>query len=526
MNDFVLGSGPAAIACAQALLSRGKRVTILDAGGELEPARQEVLDRVAAEPPEKWEASDLAILRGEQEKGHGNIHQKLLYGSDYPYRDDEDSMQENRAASPFHYSLSKGGLSSVWGASLLPVHADDIRDWPFPYEDLVPHYRAIFDWLPTAAGAPDHLAEILPSHSSKPEPLRFSHQIESFVQDLEKGCPDGMSFGRSRQAVFTGGRNGGPGCVYCGRCLYGCPYGLIYSTAHTLDDLRRSGRVDYIDRQRVERLEQNAGAVRIHTTDLRTGEPARFEAGRVFVGTGILPTSWLVLRSRDAMGRKVVMKDSQYFIYPFLRWSLARGVQEEPLHTLAQLYMEIRDPKISKHLIHLEVFGYSDYLKRALLQTPLRFVLSNPWVAEQFFGRVLIMQGFLHSADSRTFSVELQAGTDGRPRLHLEANKAGPGWAQAVKTGLKLLSHAHRLGGAPILPALQFADPGRSYHSGGGFPMRKNPSEWETDPLGRLPGWDRIHLVDASTFPSIPATTMALNIMANAHRIGTAAADL
>ena len=523
---FVLGSGPAALACVQALLAQGKRVTVLDAGGTLEPARQDVLDRVAGQTPDEWDAADLALLRGEQEKGHGNIHLKLLYGSDYPYRDDAESMQADRAASPFHYSLAKGGLSSVWGASLLPVHQDDIRDWPFPHEDLVPHYRAVFDWLPTAAGAPDGLEDILPSYSQKPEPLRFSRQIESFARDLENGRPKDMRFGRSRQAVFTGGRNGGPGCAYCGRCLYGCPYGLIYSAAHTLDDLRRGGRIDYIDRQRVERLEQTGDTVRIHTTDLRTGEARIFEAGRVFVGTGILPTAWLVLRSRDAIGRKVVMKDSQYFIYPFLRWPLTRGVEDEPLHTLSQLYMEIRDPKISRHLIHLEVFSFSDYLKRALLQTPLRFVLANPWVAEQFFGRVLIMQGFLHSEDSRTFSVSLQSGGDGRPRLHLEANKSGPGFAQAAKTGLKLLSQAHKLRGVPILPALQFADPGRSYHSGGGFPMRKNPTEWETDPLGRLPGWDCIHLVDASTFPSIPATTMALNIRANAHRIGTIAAAL
>ena len=264
----------------------------------------------------------------------------------------------------------------------------------------------------------------------------------------------------------------------------------------------------------------------IHTTDLRTGGAARFEAGRVFVGTGILPTAWLVLNSRDVVGKKVVMKDSQYFIYPFLRWPLTRGVESEDLHTLAQLYMEIRDPWISRHMVHLEIFSFSDYLKRALLQTPLRHVLRNRWAAEQFFGRVLIVQGFLHSEDSRTFSVELKSGGSGRPRLLLEANKSGPGWSQAVKTGLKLLGNAHRFRGVPILPALQFAEPGRSYHSGGGFPMRKDPGEWETDPLGRLPGWDRIHLVDASTFPSIPATTMGLNIMANAHRIGSAAAGL
>jgi choline dehydrogenase-like flavoprotein len=43
----------------------------------------------------------------------------------------------------------------------------------------------------------------------------------------------------------------------------------------------------------------------------------------------------------------------------------------------------------------------------------------------------------------------------------------------------------------------------------------------ETDVFGRLPGWKRVHLVDASVFPSIPATTITLTAMANAHRIAS-----
>jgi choline dehydrogenase-like flavoprotein len=44
--------------------------------------------------------------------------------------------------------------------------------------------------------------------------------------------------------------------------------------------------------------------------------------------------------------------------------------------------------------------------------------------------------------------------------------------------------------------------------------------------LGRPAGWRRIHLVDASVFPTIPATTITYTAMANAHRIAAAAADL
>jgi choline dehydrogenase-like flavoprotein len=54
--------------------------------------------------------------------------------------------------------------------------------------------------------------------------------------------------------------------------------------------------------------------------------------------------------------------------------------------------------------------------------------------------------------------------------------------------------------------------------------MRREPGESDTDTLGRPPGWDRVHLIDASVLPSIPATTITLSVMANAHRIATAAA--
>ncbi|TIW07959.1 MAG: hypothetical protein E5V70_09525, partial [Mesorhizobium sp.] len=47
-----------------------------------------------------------------------------------------------------------------------------------------------------------------------------------------------------------------------------------------------------------------------------------------------------------------------------------------------------------------------------------------------------------------------------------------------------------------------------------------------TDSLGRLARWDRIHLIDGSVFPNVPATTFTLTVMANSHRIACEAMDL
>jgi choline dehydrogenase-like flavoprotein len=59
-------------------------------------------------------------------------------------------------------------------------------------------------------------------------------------------------------------------------------------------------------------------------------------------------------------------------------------------------------------------------------------------------------------------------------------------------------------------------------HFGGSFPMRRNPRAFnDTDVLGRPTGLSRVHLIDGSVLPTIPATTIMLQIMANADRIAT-----
>lgn len=78
------------------------------------------------------------------------------------------------------------------------------------------------------------------------------------------------------------------------------------------------------------------------------------------------------------------------------------------------------------------------------------------------------------------------------------------------------------LGFTAIRPLIEITAPGRGFHAGGSFPMSRRPRSGETDLLGRPFGYARVHLVDASTFPTIPATTITLAVMANAHRIGAA----
>ncbi|HXN77484.1 MAG TPA: GMC oxidoreductase, partial [Candidatus Dormibacteraeota bacterium] len=89
--------------------------------------------------------------------------------------------------------------------------------------------------------------------------------------------------------------------------------------------------------------------------------------------------------------------------------------------------------------------------------------------------------------------------------------------------GRRLWAERGSIKGFPVSRMARVGPPGRGFHNGGTFPMRANPGPFEVDVLGRPHGFTRVHVVDASVFPSLPATTITLSVMANAHRIGTAA---
>ena len=140
-------------------------------------------------------------------------------------------------------------------------------------------------------------------------------------------------------------------------------------------------------------------------------------------------------------------------------------------------------------------------------------------LARQLEERMVIVQGYLHSDESRV--IEMTLKRDGpKDCLHLNA-LPNPETRRTVKRVVhELLRQSRKLGGLVLPPLLQLAEPGRGFHCAGSFPMREHPQPFESDCLGRPHGWTRVHAVDATVLPSAPATTITLSVMANAHRIG------
>ena len=498
-----------------ALLAQGRTVLMIDGGASLEPERAKKLAALSATPPETWSGPATTWMREGMQPTAEGIPLKLSFGSDYPFRILPGAPVVEGSGVNTKFSMGKGGFSAVWGTSIMPYRQHDIERWPITAADLAPHYRAVLDFMPVAQGQ-DALEEFFPTFKTT-ELMPLSPQASALLHNLQFHEPQlrsqGVTFGRSRLAI-----NAGP-CVRCGLCMYGCPYGLLYSTTQTVDALLANSNFSYAPGFVVQRLEEVGNEVHIHTFNTQ-GAPEIFSAERAFMAAGVLASTAIMLRSLGLYDQPVTFADSQYFLLPMLRLRGVPGFERGNLHTLAQLFIELMDDTLTPNTVHLQTYTYNDLFEAPIAQK--LGVLHGIFPSKAFLSRLFLFQGYLHSDDSRPMQGHLERTSTGDSLRLTSATR--PHTEAILKKVVRKLSRLRSFTGLiPLTPLLQPGDPGRGFHTGGSFPMSANPSGLETDLLGRPQGSERIHIVDSSVLPSIAATTITFTAMANAHRIGTLA---
>jgi choline dehydrogenase-like flavoprotein len=497
---------------------------MLDAGIQLEADRAHLVQALSRTTPDQWRPQDVQRLKEGMEPAASGIPQKRIFGSDYPYRDAVKHLGLECEGVGLEASMALGGFSTVWGASMLPSMESDITDWPISLPQLAPHYKSVLE-LTGLSAERDALTDLLPLHLDAPGHLEASRQAQAMLRAMDRhreGLRKARIYhGRARVAIKAAAAPKGAGCVYCGMCMYGCPYGYIYSSEQTLTQLKQAGDFRYQPDVIVQAVQETADGVRIRGHHRVTEVAFEFKAERVYLAAGVIPTTGILLRSLGAYDQPVTIKDSQYFLLPVALTKRIPNVRHEPLHALSQLYLEILDPEVSPHTVHLQVYSYSDLIGRTVSKSMGPLAQWLPFLARELEGRLLLIQGFIHSAQSSRILATLRKNaTDGKETLRLQGEVNPLAKAVVRRVVRRLLGQSHRLGAVPLPMLLQIGKPGRSFHAGGSFPMRAKPGALETDAIGRPAGWRRVYAVDATVLPSIPATTITLTVMANAHRIG------
>ena len=497
---------------------------MLDAGITLEPERLSLVEKLKGSRPEQWASGDLAAYQAGMNPNVGGVPLKLVFGSDFAYREADDHLGVQYDNVGLRPSFAKGGLSNVWGAAMMPYLDRDMEEWPFKVSALSPHYSAVLRFTGLAA-CRDKLDQSFALYTNQPTDLRPSHQcqqlLDTMVRHREALARRGIQFGRSRLAVRGNLPSVDGGCVYCRLCMYGCPYGYIYTSADTVAQLQEVPGFTYQPGVIVTSVRESSHGVEISGYDRLTREGRGWQGSRAFLAAGAIATTRILLRSLGGYDQAAWLKDSQYFLLPLVLLRKVRGATREWLHALSQVFLELADPGGQDTTAHMQVYSNNDLISQAVNKTFGPFQRPLGFLARDLQERLLVAQGFIHSKHSSRIGVCLRKdSTTGRERLELRAELNPSARVRVRKLVFQLCKQVWRIGAMPLPVMLKVAEPGRSFHSGGSFPMSAEPRGFQTDLLGRLPGWKRVHAVDSTVFPSIPATTITFSAMANAHRIG------
>jgi len=525
---LVIGSGASATMATLALSGHpDAQVTVLDLGSTLDRDRKETLARVAGQSPQDWSDQDLDTISSSPVRtSKGALPQKRSYGSDYPFRDvGQNTGINQRGTHADVVSSAYGGFTNVWGAQLMPFSRSTFDRWPISWQEMEPHYRAILDEVPLAAEV-DDLAQHFPLLNERsglpPLGARTNALLSRYEKHRDTVNDRGVTVGRARLAFHA------RECVRCGLCMTGCPYSLIYSAAHTMEKLRRLPNVRHHDRLLVERVGQDGEQVFARCRNTQTGERVEFRADRLLIGAGGMGTTRLVLGSLPSPPRSIDLLESVQFLVPFLSSRAVADVCEPGVSdfTLNQFNLLVQFDNEVYDTSQVHCYPYNSAVLDAL-PAVLR-TRAAAGLTRQLLSRLTVGLGYLPSWASPALRLSCRPGSSGGlPELDLTAVPGNGGTDMLRRVLGRLTRSAPKLDLWPVLTHVRASAPGSSYHFGGSFPHSGSSARplTATDRSGRLPCWDRIHLVDGSVFPSIPSTTFTMTVMANAHRIATEVAS-
>jgi choline dehydrogenase-like flavoprotein len=533
-SSLIIGSGPAAAAAVLAL-SRNpdEKITVFDPGTVLDMETQEVISRLSKLRLDEWDQEDVRRISLQPKQVESDsLPEKRSYGSDFPFvnKGQLDGVHSEGRVNPNVISSAYGGFSNVWGSQIMPFSASTFKKWPFDFSDMEKHYRKILGHIPFA-GESDDLEEQFPLIGS-PDPLpplapRTQMVLANYDRHRDRVRSVGITLGRARLAFSA------PQCQPCGLCLTGCPRSLVFSASHSFDSFRHSGRIEYRSGLLAVRVDQEGDTAIAIARHLSTGQIERFTADRVFVGCGAIGTTRLILGSLG-WNQPVHLAESAQFVLPMMSVKPTPNPRKRREFTLNQFNMVIAldDEGFDLSQIHFYPFNQAYY---DALPGLLRY-RAAAIATDRLLSRLTVGLGYLPSWASPKVRVTAQSAAPNElPEITLSSDGFTAAKARGKDVPPMLSEIRKRIWRAapyldlwPVTPLMLWSGGAKSYHFGGSFPHASEPDTGigTTDRLGRLARWNRIHLIDGSVFPNIPATTFTLTVMANSHRIACEAMKL
>jgi choline dehydrogenase-like flavoprotein len=503
-DAIVVGSGPGATFAAKGL--EGKRVLVLDVGFDAPPPS---LQRNVYEL--RRESGDLfPELIGEESQSLHNLHQRPISlklkapGVNYIVKGWPELTPIVSQTFEGVLSLSKGGLANGWGAGVYRFTDQDLRGFPICAADLRPFYDEITSQI-GVSGANDDLAPYFGNDDGLLPPMRMSEFFEELYAGYrrERGAfeQERVFVGRPRLAVTQAYR-------YNNLEFFQSRDPAIYTPAYTIDELRSSGAITYLDGRLVLRYEEQNDRILVYARNLHDDKEETYCARKLCLGAGAINTARIVLASARDFTSRLPLLDNPMACIPF--FSPRRIGAALPIHdsSLGQLNLVVEE---QNETLQATLYGTTGPLRSDILFTlPLSFRANLALVkyAAPAMGLMMLFYPGPERGDNY-----LRLRESGELEIEFAETPSNPAVEQRLMRLLRRLGYwTHRA-------LIQRPGMGQGLHFAATLPMRDQPRQYQTDAQGRLFGTSRVHILDGACMSRLPAKNLTFTIMANALRI-------
>ena len=512
---IIVGSGASAMAAAWEL--RNRKVLILDTGltPPETPSLQKNLFDLRQGDPEQAEyllGSDFQSLVNIQRSDLVSVKLKAPL-IDFVIRGlPELAPLDAHEFVPF-ISYARGGLANAWGAGAYRYTDGDLEGFPINAGDLWPYYDELTTHM-GISGVNDDLEPFFGHINGLQPPLPFNRNCGRFYRcwrrKKQQMARHGIHVGRTQLTVLTRELDGRPAYSGDNTSFFTTVNPSIYTPRITLDRLRQYPNIQYLPGWLVERFSAPGSHVEVHARALEGNGLRTFRGRHLLLAAGAINSGRIVLRSFDDTRTRLPILDNPVSFIPFVDLTAIGAATDMTGYEGGQLILIYEGPRFPGR-VQGSIYSIISPLRSDLFFNFPFSLRGNLALTRHIIPAMTVLQLFY--PDSPREGNYLRLGKGNLLEIHYQDQpKLG-----AVE---RLLIHKFFPWGFTALPPLvQFPKPGNSIHYAGTVPMERRDLKYHSDRECRLNGAPRVHLIDGSVFPHLPAKNLTFTLMANAMRV-------
>lgn len=488
---------------AEELLRADKSVLMLDIG-ETANNHARNLQQIASEIPPHNVSTEVIKQLNQQTAKAGFPRRKQWFGDPLLERWQKYWSYEFSNCSKIGPSTLLGGYSKIWGASCMPPDLLGSLTSLLPSDNDQTMIADVYNYLGIMTSS-------TLINKSGNTPIGCLSNVEMFVDNFKNKRIGEQYKNWFLTSSLIATNKQAKACTLCGNCLIGCPNEYIYNAEFNLTSLNKYPNFHYVDQRRCISFVESATEVSINCTDTlsnRTEETITYRANRVILAAGPLSTTEILSTSLD-LKTNIKLITSQLFSFAALAKNPFNIVRKANRNNIGVSEAFLYENNTIRPNIFLQLYSSNRVLRY--------YGAQNRWISmiiENNTGTILdklliACQGYLDSNNSQILNF-YNLG-NGKP-IELSSTSAQP---KPDFSDIKALFNqtGYKLG--PI----KIHDAAEGYHFGGSFPIKTNGDKYSSDILGRPKDLSRIHIIDASVLPFIPAGPFTTLVLWNALRI-------